>query len=246
MNKFALLILFFSYTLQGIIIESSKIEIIKENIIDKQTLVAFDIDNTIMEPENEMGSDQWFDAMVQYEKIKNPGINTDTIVKRKVLPLYYEEQRKAKVKLVEPEIVNLIKSLQEKGIPTIGLTLRGISILGLTRMQLLSLCIDFTNNNLTDSHIVLDSKSQEPAVFYKGILYTNGNVGKYEVLKAFLQHINFWPKKIIVIDDKLKYLIDLQRMCDELNIEFIGIRYSYCDEKVRNFKLDHNTIVNLN
>jgi len=65
---------------------------------------------------------------------------------------------------------------------------------------------------------------------------------KGAVLKVLLEATSFEPKKIIFIDDLLHYQLDVQKAAQELNIPFIGIRYSYLDKKAHDFKLDQHSI----
>lgn len=69
-SKFALLLLSaicLSGTLRASIIETTYIsEVVKH--LSPDTLIIFDIDNTLMEPVQEMGSDQWFRNQIEHHR----------------------------------------------------------------------------------------------------------------------------------------------------------------------------------
>lgn len=234
MKKVIYLILISYFNLNCLIIESCKFETIKKYILPKQTLVAIDLDNTLIEPDNEIGSHQWLHALKHYEINRN--INSDlNCIKNKIEYAFFQAQKDLHIKLVDSNALNIIRYLQKKTIPVIGFTHRSIELLQLTKKQLKPLNIDFSKTSPTSQDLILDLVN-DTAMFNAGILFSNINP-KGPTLKVFLKRINYYPKLIVMIDDQLKNLISIQQACDELGIEFIGIRYSYLDEKVKNFKL---------
>ncbi|KKK55230.1 hypothetical protein LCGC14_3076640, partial [marine sediment metagenome] len=72
-------------------------------------------------------------------------------------------------------------------------------------------------------------------LYKKGILFAKG-IEKGRVLDQFLKKINFKPKSVIFIDDKLKYLDEVEKFCKKLKIKFLGLRYGYLDKKVNNLQ----------
>ena len=47
--------------------------------------------------------------------------------------------------------------------------------------------------------------------------------------------IDFYPKKIVFIDDKEKNIIDMDEKIINYDIEYVGLRYGFLDEKIKNF-----------
>lgn len=74
------------------------------------------------------------------------------------------------------------------------------------------------------------------ALYAQGIIFC-GSENKGAVLTSFLKQHGYAPKKIIFIDDKHKYLDAVQEHASQHSIEFFGIRYSGCDQKVKNYVL---------
>ena len=71
-------------------------------------------------------------------------------------------------------------------------------------------------------------------LYRKGILFTSGTP-KGSALRKFLDLIQLHPKKIVFINDKKTHLLDAATAAKELDIDFVGLRYSYSDERIRNF-----------
>jgi len=224
-----------SLNLNGNIIEIKHFSELPKYVNEPKTLVILDIDNTISEPTNEVGSDQWFSACIkkeidaQLDKIE--AIN-------KVLPSYFAAQKKAKVKPVETETVKIIQSLQKQKFPVLGLTARSLPLIDCTHKQLKSINVDLSRSSLSKKDITF-SDYPFPTKYQKGIIFC-GNNNKGQILKKYLDLISFQPSKIIFVDDKKSNLETVEKEFKNSRISFIGLRYSYLDEKVNNFTLKEN------
>ena len=205
------------------------------------TLVIFDIDNTLTEPVDDIGGDLWFSASVKKEVDK--GLSSDDAVKN-VLPKYIAGQETLKVKPVEADAVDIVCLLQGQNIATFALTSRTGVVLEYAYNQLKSIGISFNSEHLVDNDKILIPHE----IFYSR--YFNGLIGcsqqnKGNCLKTFLDmYKKDWSKlgkitNIIFIDDKEKYLNEVESAFkDDSNISFTGLRYSYLDEKVKNYVLN--------
>jgi hypothetical protein len=60
---------------------------------------------------------------------------------------------------------------------------------------------------------------------------------KGTVLLAYLDHTNYKPDLIIFVDDRAKNITSVELAVKQRNIEFVGLRYAGCDQKIQNF--DH-------
>ncbi|HRW58961.1 MAG TPA: DUF2608 domain-containing protein, partial [Chlamydiales bacterium] len=81
-------------------------------------------------------------------------------------------------------------------------------------------------------------------LFYKGMIFTCcSNKGKS--LEQFLLYAKIHPSKIIFIDDKLKNLVDIEKLCEKEDIPFLGIQYlkdrrlMQADEKTAKFQIEY-------
>ena len=75
------------------------------------------------------------------------------------------------------------------------------------------------------SDIILDDfLSDHNPIFSNGVLCCD-TFPKSECIKIFLNYINWFPKKIIFVDDSLRNLSDVGEFCSRNKIEYIGIEY---------------------
>jgi len=239
MKKLLLLLTLIFAPLNALIIESDDIRSILNHVYDthhhKEILVVLDIDNTIAHVAHGFGGDEWFGAMLNDHVSR--GINFKTAV-AEILPLYTRIQETIWLDPVQPETVQLIKFLQEIGVAVIALTARSTSLLERTIEQLKHLGIDLALNPLTQDD--LDFTLTNPAYLRNGILFCGQN-NKGELLTKFFEAINYHPSKVIFVDDKQRYIEQVDAVMDGSNTDYVGIRYSHLDEKVKNFCLEDHT-----
>ena len=198
--------------------------------LDSQTLVVLDIDNTLIEPVQELGSNQWFENRIK-EYISYGMDKGDAL--EKALREWTAIQSITKVKTVEPETTRIVKDLQEKGHTVIGLTTRGLGISTCTVQQLESVKIDLTTTSPTNEELFF--MNERGVLFRGGILFTAAT-HKGLALKKFLETIGFQPGSVLFINDKRSHLMPVEQVCNEDQIPFKGLRYGYLDEKVKNFR----------
>lgn len=211
---------------QGYIIEHDCIaEVAKHLEQGKKMLVIFDIDNTIAEPCSDLGSDQWFNHIITvYQK---RGFSDKDAFKTAV-KLYHHLHTFLDMQPVEAETPSFITSLQKQKIPVLALTAR--SFIERTFEQLETIAIDFSHTAVSDG--VFDLSQQNPAFYQNGIIFS-GNNDKGCVLCAFFDRTGYQPDKIIFVDDKESNIASVERAVEKRGIQFIGIRYSRLDNKVK-------------
>lgn len=233
MKKLILLLnVLFSCALNALVIESKHITDVLRYIDDESALIVFDIDNTLAELECELGSDQWFYAMVQ-QQVKQ-GIDAHDAIKD-ILPLYLSLQLVGALQPVEEVAPFLVKDLQRQQYKVIALTARSLSLVRRTFEQLDAIDIDFSTSGLSNEEI--DLKLDFPCVHKDGIVFSSNN-NKGKVLLAFLDYVGYHPRKVIFIDDKIKNINTVREAVESRGIEFVGIRYGRLDEKVAQFDLE--------
>jgi len=224
------LLLCTSFFCHGIIIESYSIQDFL-NYSDQETLAIFDIDNTLTELQSslEIGGHHWFNYLVQEKE--NAGLSHIDATES-ILPIHLAIHLQSLLKPVEKYTPSLIHELQQKKIKTIALTARPLILVDRTVEQLLHIDIDFSITPLYRD--ILMFNAEYPACHKNGIVFTGYN-SKGQTLIAFLDLINYNPKKIVFIDDKLEYIKSVEKAVEERNIEFIGIHYKRLEEKEKNF-----------
>jgi len=227
MKKIFFLIFLFLHTLAfAQVVEIKKIKQIAPHL-KKYHLIIFDLDNTIMEPAQLLGSDQWFFHRMQ--KHESDGFDIKKALDKTLLE-WYEIQAITKVKLVEKDVKKIIRHLQNKNVLVMGLTTRDLHFSYSAMKQLDSLDIDLSKTAPYKENLYFDNG----VLFNKGILFASGK-NKGDVLKQFLNKIEFLPKSVIFIDDKLKHINEVDKFCREKEIKFLGFRYGALDEKIKNF-----------
>lgn len=195
--------------------------------VGTQTLVVFDIDNTILQAAQTLGSVQWHDArMAELQKIGLSKEESNEIATKEWIQIAMV----SKSELVEEETSFYIQDLQRDGIDTVALTARSLPIKEKTLQTLPEFGIHFE-----DSWGIFTKLLGVPGSGYeKGIIFV-GNNSKGGVLKSFLTQNHVSPKAVRFIDDKRKYLESVGEEMDKAGIPFIGYRYGGADERVKNY-----------
>ena len=197
------------------------------------SLVIFDLDNTLVEPTQELGSDQWFVSLGRYA--------SDLIIDDKeaislVLSIYHEVQFHIDLRAVQNEAVRVIHILQDLNIPVLALTSRGAIINEPTLKQLDKIGIQFSKQ-WKDKYLELQTDEPHHPIFKRGIIFCDG-ANKGKCLDAFLKYKQFSPKHIVMVDDKDKYLSNVASVAQQHGAGFAGLRYGYLDEKVKRFDFE--------
>jgi len=214
-----------------LLVESSKLSTINEHLTEN-VLIVLDIDNTLVESVEELGSDQW--TWERIKQLKSLGASGDEALEQ-TMREWREIHLTIPVKTPEDNAAALIRELQEKGYPIIALTTRGPEDATVTLRELRIVGIDLNHTSIAKHDLEIELK--KPALYKNGILFISLFNKKGVALKTFLQKLNYQPQKIIFVDDKLSHIQDVAEACTVLDINYIGIRYGACDQRVKSFKL---------
>lgn len=236
-NSLVIGALFFSSASQAEKIEIKKMESILPKI-EQDTLVIFDIDNTILEPTQMLGSDQWYGYRLKFHL--DAGLSTDKAIDI-ALSEWIKVQLKTPVQAVEKSTPKIIKNLQKKNITVMALTARPIELQKATELQLRSVGVDLRGSQVLGARDV-DVEGEHPSLFKHGSLFVGPKNNKGEVLVKFLEQINYHPQRIVFIDDKEKHILNVGDALKELKLSYIGFRYGATDKYVADFdKITANT-----
>lgn len=210
-----------------------EIQSIKEIIdeISDDTLVVFDIDNTVIMPTDQIGSDQWYYFLVK--KYQEQYGFCDQEAHHMAEEVWNMTQPFIDTKPVEPMTAPLITSLQGKGTKVFALTARTFSIANITRKQLLSNAIDFAKSapQAGDASLRINNN----ATYEQGILFQGEGNDKGQTLVEFIKLLSLKPQKIVFIDDKEKNTDNVNKALQELGIDHIEFRYGSTDHVVQDF-----------
>lgn len=202
-----------------------------EKYITQDTLVIFDLDNTVMEPVQELGNDQWF--YHRFEELKKEGDPHHVL--NDLLSYWHKIMVVTEMKLVESSTPAFIKSLQDqRRFPVMALTTRSMAISQSTLENLQKLGVNFEESSPNKAPIFFVQGHRY--IFYDhGVLFTAGG-HKGQALYHFLDTIRYYPKNIVFINDKATHLKEVEVASTDRGVNFIGLRYGFLDEKVRNFQ----------
>lgn len=214
------------------IIEAKNFQSI-EQYMTEGTLGLLDIDNTQIKPRQTMGSDQWFRHRVTVRNQENPTKPQDAI--DLALMDWYAVQNLTEAVAVEESTPACIAKLQDEGHMLMGFTTRSASLAMPTHRQLTSVGIDLTRTSPQIEQVVFLNPHE--VKYRHGALYTSGT-DKGEAFDKFLSHItDVFPRdkvqSVLFINDREADLVQLQRKVDALGIPYLGVRYSFMDEEVK-------------
>jgi len=227
--KYTLLALFFFSKISADIIESDKLETVLNYLDTPNTLVIFDIDNTLARTITELGSDEWFCDLVDKKMAEGHDYITSIYY---ALPATFYAQFNIGLRPTEEVAAELIANLIDQKIPVMALTTRSIFVTERTMEQLENIGISFLIPSISQEDLVLHMP--HPCFYRQSILF-GGNNDKGEALITFFHWMNYFPTRVVFIDDKMKYVLAVEKALKHYNIEFVGIRYAGCDECVKNF-----------
>ncbi len=234
MKKYLTFLLLFvmSYQVEAEIIEASHFSELCDHIAP-DTLILLDIDDTLLVPEQMLGCDEWFQT--RFQKYQESEMDSSDALET-ALSEWEAVRHVTKMKIVEPGTEELVRDLQQKNYIVMGLTTQGLALATRTSQQLRANQIDLkkTAPFKEDHYISLDGHG---ALYRNGILFTAGGK-KGEALFQLLEKNNFFPKRIVFINDKTTHLADVEETAERHNVEFVGLRYAYADIHKAAFSLD--------
>lgn len=210
----------------GAIHELQSYQDLQTSTWNQETLVVFDIDNTIIRQDQMIGTHQWGDYL--YERARRRGVS-EGLAREAQHQAFAEVQPYLEVVPVEDKIKILLKNLEVRGIPHFALTARSASLKPITLLQLQVVQHDFDKN-----FPVQIDKSVLNGVLEGGVIFATGTP-KGELLKKIIENSKRRPKKIVFIDDRLYNLESVEKSFEQSNIIIESYRYAAADTIVANF-----------
>lgn len=217
------------YPCQAQIIEAKNLKIISKELkkAHLKTLVVFDVDDVLIVPTDEFLFKTPIRAKLnkklklQYSQIERKSLFSDFFMKRKV-------------KLVNSKIVDLLKELEQKKIPTTALTgwwtgpygkisqmenlrFKGLEDVGISFIKM---------SPFNENWIFPELKTNDGVPMVKQGIILTALADKGLTLKAVLNKSKLQFTTIIFIDDSLAYLESVEKVCKDMGIEFLGIHYT--------------------
>jgi hypothetical protein len=201
---------------------------------DSKTLAIFDVDMVLVHPS---------EPALQMANIKRFGTICRSFLKNLTLEektvFFCLTTNISQPILVEECTPQLLRKLQNKGIPVMALTANITGSLGVVpdmqHWRYTSLCalgIDFARCAPFQESIVFDNLPPfrgTNAQYRNGVLCTNGdNLPKGDAFLAFVAKTGVTPEKIIFIDDRLSDLTSMKAAVQKLDrpVEYLGLHYA--------------------
>ncbi len=165
----------------------------------EQMLVIFDLDNTLLAMDSDLGSDQWYSWQDSLDDC-----HPDRVIP--LLDMQGSLFHEGAMHLTDPVLPDIIKSLQIEQVTTMVLTARGPSFRLATFRELRRSGLSFTNTSPGDNFgqtRVLGDKGRD-VLFENGVMMVAGQ-HKGVMLTALYRELGKdLPEAIIFVDDKLK------------------------------------------
>lgn len=190
-------------------------------LIDADTWVVLDLDNTVFEGKQALGHTDWFYDKA-YALMRSEGISLEEAT-RACYPEWIEVQKVCPVQSVEQAFLPSLAPFQKQGIVMMGLTHRQPSLVESTLRQLRSLEWTFQPTAPFKDSLVVPSST--PTMYQEGVLFTGEYNKKGEIFVRFLSLIRQKPKKILFVDDKRSHVEDVEKAVVAQGILYLGVHY---------------------
>lgn len=230
-------------------------------LISNKTVTAGIIETNSLEPFENAAETATNDTLIIFDvqevlivakdQILTPLYKDDyRVIKDRIISTYPHDQQiklfstilsEYQTEIVDHKIVKTLENLKQKGIKAIALTsgytgsygvIKSREDLRLKRLNEIGISFKDSFPNIAPLIFLhLEGvNSKHLPMFKDGVIFAC-RLSKGEVLKAFLNEVNYKPKKIIFVDNQLKNMKSVESYCQEEGIEFIGFHYNFIRSK---------------
>lgn len=197
--------------LTGKVIETNTIATVLD-YADSDSLVFFDITNTLYKPMNTLSDKKWRTYLSEHAQAV---LSDPKLAEQYANQIEGDIVRNIPKELVEANAPATIKQLQDKKVPVLSITRKRMdapyaaNFGKITADHLKSLGIDLGKS--LEYFAVPSDEKQDDYTFAYGIIFTNKNpIGSS--LETFLNHLKVQPKKIVMVENSLKYLPEIESL----------------------------------
>ena len=198
------------------------------------TLLVLDLDNTLIEPEGNLGSDQWFYFLVR--KFRARDGMSPAEAEHRAMEEWNRVQPSLQIRAVEADAARIIRSAQDRGFATLGLTARTPEIAQTTFAQLRKIGVHLARRTIPAREFALPGA--HPILFREGVLFVGESNKKGRVLMDFLKRTGAHPARVLFVDDKRRHVKDVDREMRNAGWPCISFRYGAADAKVARFNAE--------
>ncbi len=194
------------------------------------TLLVFDIDNTLVEPLGNIGSDQWYYYLVK-ALVRDDKTLTAAAAETKAGEIWTKATKTVTVQPVEAITPALIREQQKRGLKVMALTARDAEDAEATFRQLKDIGVDLTATAPRKEDLATEQKG----LYTRGVFFVGDGPDKGKTLVAFLKKIGLRPAKVVFADDKPHHAKNVDAALTAAGIPSVSFRYGATDAKVRAF-----------
>jgi len=199
----------------------------------EQVLVIYDLDNTLLAMEQDLGSDQWYywQKDLQAADPCDPRVVNDRLAAQGAL--YFASAMRP----TQPDAAAVVSGLQDEGFTSFALTSRGADFAASTFRELHRNGFDFSRKSLGDGATLrFKPTADSRETLYEDGVYLTAGQDKGEMLLALLKATNApLPRAIVMADDKAE---NLRAVLDALAAQPVtvqALRYNREDARVAAF-----------
>ena len=197
-----------------------------------RVLVVFDIDNTLLAMEQDLGSDQWYEWQ---KELQNEDPCSGMLVSNRLAvqgALYFASAMRP----TQPDAAALLRKLQDEGLTVIALTSRGSDFRLQTFRELRRADMTFWPSAISPARgypeIFVPESGSRPALYEDGVFLTAGQ-HKGNMLRDLLTKSGHPdPSVVVFADDKLKNLEHVVETYQDSGVAIHAWRYSREDALV--------------
>lgn len=197
--------------------------------LDSNSLVLFDVDLTLIVPNDAIlrpASSDYLDELLGGEKVQNLPTGRRYV--------FREILTKAPHSLIDERSLSLVRKLQERGVPVAAFTnaprgkvgnIESVADWRVEELQRFGFDFSSTWQNKEIVELPKDQDQEFAPIFKSGIIFSSLHP-KGKTLSNFLAAIDWKPKKVVMIDDEVKYVQSVGESLKTLGVSYTGFHYT--------------------
>ncbi|SCA58619.1 hypothetical protein AB751O23_AG_00250 [Chlamydiales bacterium SCGC AB-751-O23] len=199
------------------------------------SIIILDLDNTLITSSTDLGNAHWYHSCLQIEQLKG---KTRKEAQKNLNSIWIEIQNSAEHHLVENNTPYLLKNLKQFPKTTL-LSITGreprASKITLDMLDKLHISLERPSQN----NFQLNFYTPHPSFYTEGIIFAGLNkksaIVRQLVQSLTLQKIPF--EQIIFVDDQRITVEAVKKVCQDLNLNYTGLKYNHVKTRVGDFSL---------
>ncbi|HAU30588.1 MAG: hypothetical protein UV79_C0004G0002 [candidate division TM6 bacterium GW2011_GWF2_43_17] len=193
------------------------------------TLVAFDIDETLIWASDPRARSEWFNQ--EFTRYKGLGLSPHDALKQFFVK-HLQAHNDSLFYPVDKDTNLVFELLKQQNIHIIGLTARQPLMNSITTKQFAGAHIAFPNPIPRWNDTFVFAGPEQPVLAIDGIIYSSGQ-DKGKTLGLFIDALSYRPQLLVMVDDMLYNVQNVQQFAVSRNIPFIGFHLNKYEKSIR-------------